>query len=129
MFAYKKHFSLQEAHALLPKVKPKMQTIRNHFLTLKEAGFDVFAGKYKPGFHPGTQTDFPVEFEELRHIILEISKMGIEVKDLEYGLIDFPALRSNGEEVFLCWKLDEEKIEFWHSLKSGFGGRQPIDEF
>ena len=126
---YKKHFTLEEAQALLSEVKPKMQQIRSNYLALNDAGFDVFNAKYKPGFHPGTQSDYPPEFDQLRQIILEISKMGIEVKDLEYGLIDFPAIRSNGEEVFLCWKLDEDKIEFWHPLKSGYRGRQPIDEF
>ena len=59
----------------------------------------------------------------------DIHEMGIEIKGLEQGIIDFPALRENGEEVFLCWKLDEDSIEFWHPLDSGFAGREKIEDF
>ena len=55
--------------------------------------------------------------------------MGIEIKGLEIGLIDFPALRENGDEVLLCWKLDEEDIEFWHPIDEGYKGRKHIDDF
>ncbi len=53
----------------------------------------------------------------------ELSEAGIQVKDLEAGLVDFPHLRQ-GEEVFLCWKLGEETIGYWHELESGFAGRK-----
>ena len=52
---------------------------------------------------------------------------GVEVKDLEVGLIDFPTL-FRGEEVLLCWRFGEERIEQWHGLTEGFRGKRPIDE-
>ena len=51
--------------------------------------------------------------------------LGIELKDLEHGLVDFPSWRE-GRVVYLCWRLDEERIGYWHELDAGFQGRQPL---
>ena len=59
----------------------------------------------------------------------DIYSLGVEIKGIEQGLVDFPAVRQNGEEVFLCWKMDEDDIEFWHSIEDGFQGRHHINEF
>jgi hypothetical protein len=56
----------------------------------------------------------------------EIDAIGVQVKDLDTGLLDFPCLLE-GETVLLCWKRGEERIEFWHRIEDGFAGRQPID--
>jgi len=63
----------------------------------------------------------------LKQEMAAIEEMGVQVKDLEVGLIDFPTLY-RGEEVLLCWKFGEAAIEFWHGLTEGFRGRRPIDE-
>lgn len=63
----------------------------------------------------------------LKQELAAIEEMGVQVKDLEVGLIDFPTL-FRGEEVLLCWRFGEEKIEHWHGLTEGFRGRRPIDE-
>lgn len=55
----------------------------------------------------------------------ELAGIGVELKDFETGLIDFPA-RHQGRDVFLCWRLGEEKIEYWHELHTGVNGRQPV---
>jgi hypothetical protein len=57
----------------------------------------------------------------------EIDAIGVQVKDLDTGLLDFPC-EVNGETVLLCWKMGESRIDFWHTMDSGFRGRQPIDE-
>jgi hypothetical protein len=57
----------------------------------------------------------------------EIDAIGVQVKDLETGLLDFPC-EVNGETVLLCWKMGESRIDFWHTMEAGFRGRQPIDE-
>lgn len=62
----------------------------------------------------------------LREIVGEIQDAGVQIKDLDIGLIDFPTLY-RGDEVLLCWKLGEKDIEFWHGLTDGFRGRRPID--
>lgn len=56
----------------------------------------------------------------------EIDSIGVQVKDLDIGLLDFPCLLE-GETVLLCWKRGEPRIEFWHRVDDGFAGRQPID--
>jgi hypothetical protein len=60
-------------------------------------------------------------------LIEEIQSQGVQIKDLEIGLIDFPTL-FRGQEVYLCWKLGEDKIRFWHGIHEGFRGRKAIDQ-
>jgi hypothetical protein len=62
---------------------------------------------------------------ELAKTIDDIVAHGAEIKDLDEGLIDFPALR-HGETVLLCWKLGEDEIRYWHTLEDGFAGRQEL---
>ncbi len=63
---------------------------------------------------------------KLKSAVDGISEMGAQLKDLETGLLDFPTLYK-GQEVYLCWKLGESGIRFWHHVEDGFRGRQPID--
>ena len=66
------------------------------------------------------------DFDRLDLVLHELQDMGIEVKDLSTGLIDFPALK-DGRVVYLCWKYNEGSIQFWHEIEAGFAGRQLID--
>ncbi len=65
--------------------------------------------------------------ERLKAAIEEIGEIGCLVKDLEAGLVDFPTL-FQGEEVYLCWRMDEPDIQFWHGVHEGFAGRRHIDQ-
>ena len=62
-----------------------------------------------------------------RALVERIQEMGCVIKDLDIGLVDFPTL-FRGEEVYLCWKMDEPGIGFWHGVHEGFAGRKPIDQ-
>lgn len=64
--------------------------------------------------------------QRAKDAVEEIDAIGVQVKDLNVGLLDFPAYL-DGEIVLLCWKLGEEKIEYWHDMESGFRGRQRVD--
>jgi|ThiBio_1000_plan_1041568.scaffolds.fasta_scaffold35707_1 hypothetical protein len=64
--------------------------------------------------------------EEIGRRLAQIDELGIEVKDLETGLVDFYSLR-DGQVVFLCWAVDEPTVAYWHDLTAGFRGRQPLD--
>ena len=64
---------------------------------------------------------------ELEKLAAELGPIGCELKDLDRGLIDFPA-RLGEESIYLCWKAGEARIDFWHTLDSGFAGRRPISE-
>ena len=63
----------------------------------------------------------------LKEIFERMEEMGVLIKDLDIGLIDF-LTRYQGQEVCLCWKLGEDRIRFWHGLEEGFRGRKPIDK-
>jgi hypothetical protein len=71
------------------------------------------------------QRDLANQSQILRNAVEELQGFGCELKDPETGLIDFLSLR-DGEEVYLCWRLGEERIAFWHHLHTGFAGRQPL---
>jgi hypothetical protein len=63
--------------------------------------------------------------ERLRDIVLEMTQRGVELRDLSFGLVDFPGER-DGRSVWLCWKTDEPEVGHWHELGSGFASRQPL---
>jgi hypothetical protein len=64
--------------------------------------------------------------QETKDTLAEIDEIGVQVKDLEQGLLDFPCLME-GQIVLLCWKLGEKEIGYWHSTEDGFEGRKPLD--
>jgi hypothetical protein len=66
--------------------------------------------------------------ERMKSAVEEIQGMGCLIKDLDTGLVDFPTL-FRGEEVYLCWRLGETDISFWHGVHEGFDGRREIDQF
>ena len=65
--------------------------------------------------------------QTLKSSMERIEEMGVLVKDLDVGLVDFPTL-FRGEEVYLCWRMDENDIDHWHGVNEGFAGRKPIDQ-
>jgi hypothetical protein len=64
--------------------------------------------------------------QETRDTLAEIDEIGVQVKDLEQGLLDFPSVM-DGKTVLLCWKLGEKEIGYWHTEEDGFAGRKPLD--
>ena len=64
--------------------------------------------------------------QEARDTLAELEEIGVQVKDLEKGLLDFPSMM-DGQEILLCWKLGESEIGFWHTAEEGFAGRKPLD--
>lgn len=63
--------------------------------------------------------------EEFGHLVVRLEELGGVLKDLEMGLVDFPTV-SGGSEVYLCWRLGEDGIHYWHGLDEGFAGRKPL---
>jgi hypothetical protein len=127
-YEHEKHFSLPEAEEVLARVRPQIERMAEAARRLREQGFDVHQRQYRPGFHPDTQGPYPPTFLELVHVAQQLHTEGIMIKGLEDGLIDFPHLRADGEEVYLCWKVGEEELAYWHSLYEGFAGRRPLNE-
>ena len=129
VYQYKKHFTLDEARSYLPRLKFQMAEIIKMKNRLDEIGFNIYTRKYRMGFNPDTLVEFPTEYIQFSDLLQALVDEGIYIKGFEEGLVDFPALRKNGEEVFLCWKDGEKDINFWHTLQAGFRGRRPITEF
>lgn len=124
---FEKHFTLEEATALLPEVRElleRMQVYRDRLvLDWKEAEPIVrMAGQNGGGKQAGGYLD---DLVQLNRRLKRLGELGVQLKDLDQGLVDFPAWRE-GEEVLLCWRQGEEQIAFWHDLESGFRGRKPL---
>jgi hypothetical protein len=129
-------FTLDEANRLLPTLRPLLtrlvaqrQALRAHQRLLEE--FRTRASR-DGGAMPGADLSRArQESDHLRTAIQEtaeeVQALGCLIKDLDAGLVDFPALRRR-EQVLLCWRLGEDRIRYWHGPEEGFAGRKPLDE-
>ncbi len=122
------HFSLDEANEMLEELRPMIYEMSELKKTLDDKNYDVYRHAYFGGLGPNGDGSFPPEMEKLIDIIKSVSEKGVLIKGINNGLIDFPYIRNNGEEVYLCWMLGEEQINFWHKIPEGFPGRKNIDE-
>jgi hypothetical protein len=122
------HFTLDEANNLVEEIKPLIEEMTDLKLKLDEKGYDIFRHTYFGGIGPNGTGAFPAEMERLVEIVKLISSKGIIIKGIDNGLIDFPHIRSNGDEVYLCWKSGEGDIAYWHKIPEGFSGRRHINE-
>jgi hypothetical protein len=120
-------FTLEEAQAALVEIMPKITEMVELKLQCDRKGYDVHRHQYFGGMGPNGQKAFPPEMEKLVEIASEVMEMGVQVKDLDKGLIDFPYRRKNGEIVFLCYLLGEPAIVAWHKIDDGFRGRQTLE--
>jgi hypothetical protein len=123
-----RYYTLAEARAALPKVKHLMdmvQTARQEILRLRPEVWPVLRNASMNG---GSREagELMLHFQRLETGVKGILNMGIVVKDVDEGLVDFLAKRAD-HEVYLCWKYGEDDIEYWHELHTGFAGRHPID--
>jgi hypothetical protein len=125
-----RYFTLQEANETLNVIRPLLEEalmIRRRILASQP---ELWSAVEKAAGNGGNKVlssmvqDFG-RFDALIHRILET---GVQIKDINAGLLDFPALR-NGREVYLCWKYGEKTIAFWHEVDEGFAGRRPIATF
>jgi hypothetical protein len=126
-------FTPAEANSVLERVRPlaeQMVAVRGRLTELESEQREVvkiIAGNGSGyGVGEARTPEFSRLAAELEDLLNRLSAIGVEVKDAESGLLDFPALR-DGDEVLLCWQLGEDAIEFWHGREEGFAGRKRID--
>lgn len=122
-------YTVQEARAALPRVKALMalaQTARAEILALRPRVWPFLRSKIANGGNADI-TDLTEQFARLDAALRQIMGMGVLVKDVDKGIVDFLAMRK-GQRVFLCWRYGEESIEHWHPIDSGFAGRKPLIE-
>ena len=127
MPVFEKHFSLVEARRELPELRRIFGRVRELLAVLKKGKLEAerIQTLIRSNGHGSSHPDFGAQIAELQLLVATVGDKGIDIKDIERGLIDFPHLR-DGEEVFLCWLYDEEDIQFWHTLEGGFAGRTPL---
>ena len=123
---FRKHYSRDEARALLPKIREWLKKLQQ--LRQKLAQQDKRIGQLlKDGNDLGGEliNSWVRMLAEIKPVLEEFRRREIQVKDLERGLLDFPAI-IGGREVFLCWEQDEDDIEFWHEIDTGYAGRERL---
>lgn len=132
-----KRFTLAEAQALIPRVDGLLRTALERKTTYEETEREIHQFQERVMMMGGVAVDRDRAIasrsrrdqaaSELRGAIEEVQEIGCLIKDLDIGLIDFPTTY-RGNEVYLCWKLGESGIEYWHGVEEGFRGRKPIDK-
>jgi hypothetical protein len=124
-----KVFSVEEANALLPTVRRILEPIRRthrRLLAYREAAQRAAEGAEQGGGGMPGGAKYVRSLIELASRTGELEALGVQLKDYERGLIDFPSLR-DGRVVLLCWHLGEgDQVEWWHDVDAGFAGRQPL---
>jgi hypothetical protein len=129
-----RYFTPSEANELLAKVRPLAESLVEHRqgmrraaerrarLTARIAGNGGDLDPQEPG-------ELDEEFQRESHAVTQagerLERLGVLVKDLDRGLVDFPALHE-GEEVLLCWQVGEVEVAYWHTLDEGYAGRKPL---
>jgi hypothetical protein len=132
-----KFFNLEEAERLLPEVERLLRSAIESKKSLETADQSIGDARQHIMSQGGSLPDRATlararrqreqSAAELQEALQQIGSSGVLVKDLDVGLIDFPCLM-NDREVYLCWKLGEGHIEFWHHVEDGFAGRKPVDK-
>ena len=127
-------FTREEANAALVDVRPLAEQMVEAKRALDEAqeqsddaarSISGNGGGIPPAELAALHEQLEQRTTELAAIVDELHELGVQVKDLDSGLVDFPS-RRDGEQVLLCWRLGEDEVAFWHGLEDGFAGRQPL---
>ncbi len=122
-------FTLSEANEMLAELRPLMEDLREEWDSIKSLNPEIQKIRDKAMFD--AYSPHGVEYvESVSHLMLmmgQVRDMGVLVKDLDTGLCDFPCLRED-RVVYLCWRLGEDVIEYWHDREAGFAGREPLGE-
>jgi hypothetical protein len=123
---FQKHYTRDEARYLLPQIRQWLTRSSELQAEVQEVE-ERLGGLMAPGSDLGGEVvnTWVRTLVDLEEVLLEFQRREIQVKDLQRGLVDFPAVL-DGREVFLCWEQDEEDIEFWHELEAGYAGRERL---
>jgi hypothetical protein len=129
-----RHFTVQEANELLGTVLPLVERmvvqhreVVRQLERRQELGSltQTNGGGFPPRLPGEIDTALDAAAGELQRTIQELTEFGVQIKDLDSGLVDFPSYR-DGEEILLCWQLGEDEIAWWHTVDGGFAGRRPL---
>jgi hypothetical protein len=123
---FRKHYTREEASALLPQIRQWLKGLSQFHasLTKVEARLEALRGA-GADLGGGAANEWIKTIAALEEVLGEFHRREIQIKDIERGLVDFPAI-VGGKEVYLCWEQDEEDVEFWHDLDAGYKGRERL---
>ena len=123
-----KYYTPQQANKALPDVKRKFSlilSVRDQIVQMQEGLQRMIDSNAKLDLYMEEKQKLNMAVSNLYKAIEDIESMGIMIKSVDEGLLDFPSMRFN-EEVWLCWKAGEDEVKFWHGKDEGFGGRKPL---
>lgn len=125
-YRYTKHYTREEASALLPQVRIWLKRL-NELRGDLERYDKRLGGLMNPGHDVGGDlvNNWIRTLASMQEVLAEFQRREILIKDVERGLLDFPSIVGD-KEVFLCWEQGEEDVEFWHDLDAGYGGREHL---
>jgi hypothetical protein len=125
----KRLFTVEEANGLLPRLEAWLADMRALKRRMEELGPSVETVVAAVHENSGgrSASDFLVAFHRFRRLAARIEGEGVLLRDVEMGLVDFPALRFE-REVYLCWRSGEPVVAHWHDVEDGFAGRRRLDE-
>jgi hypothetical protein len=122
-----RHFTREQANELVERLAALFSELTESRARLTDAEARAALSDAAPGNGGGDPgRDVGEAFVSFRQALVELQEIGIVIRDLERGLVDFPAIR-DGREVYLCWQRGEDEVAFWHELDTGFPGRRPLD--
>lgn len=119
-----RRYTVREANELLPALGQMLKRLRDAQRVMAARHDEVMEATTHNG-GGGAGKEYLEASQEAGRVGAEIQQLGIVVRDPESGLIDFPSER-DGEEVYLCWKLGEDAVAWWHPTDTGFAGRRPL---
>jgi hypothetical protein len=124
---FQKHFTIEEARALLPSLRQIFADAHRRRDRVMKADAHLSQQASQQGADLGGPdvNSMLMDAVQMNRQIRGVLKLGIQIKDFDRGLVDFPHLK-DGREVFLCWELEEDDIEFWHDLDAGYSGRERL---
>lgn len=131
----KRLFTLEQANKTLPLVRRIVEDIRRDYLAMSDRiavykAVTESEASEKDLYREevvAMREELERQHQDLAGYVAELDELGVELKDPSVGLIDFPSLR-DGRIVYLCWKLGEPRVEYWHELDAGFRGRQRVGD-
>ncbi|MFN2617051.1 MAG: DUF2203 domain-containing protein [Thermoleophilaceae bacterium] len=125
---HSRHYSPEEANEALPRVVELLDDLRDARARLSDREAREALAEAAPA-NGGGEAGRTVSqgFLDIRDALRELQERQVVLRDLDRGLVDFPALR-DGREVYLCWEEGEEEVGFWHEPDAGHAGRRPLDD-
>lgn len=123
----KKRFTVQEANRMLPVLREVVGAIQERlgWMTANRPQVDYLVKKHSVPMESPVPHDYLANLLAVRGALARLESFGCQLKDVQMGLVDFPA-RLSGREVLLCWSLEEDSVGFYHDLRGGYAGRRPI---